>query len=45
VPGQNIFIACLVGRNFAIECLCMKHETLSWGHDSCSSSTYMFVWC
>ena len=22
------FIACLVGRSFATECLCMKHQTL-----------------
>jgi hypothetical protein len=26
-PGQNIH-NCLVGRSFAAECLCVKHETL-----------------
>jgi len=37
------FITCLIGRSFAAECFCMKHETLSWGRDSFSSSTYMLV--
>jgi len=31
---DKIFITCLVGRSFATEGFCMKHETLlSWGLD------------
>jgi len=38
------FVSYLVGRSFATECFCMKHDTFSLlRHDSFGSSTRMFV--